>query len=188
MKKTLTILALLAFSAGVWAQENMVSVSYGFEWANMDVSDSQARGWRLNGVYEFNPGGGQLAHGIGFGYASVSADYSTNEGGSITTDVNAKVSTVPIYYAPKFILGSGKAKPFVKGAIGTHFSKLTTTTSSGSADANGMGFYGGGGGGLMVSVKDNIFLNAEYEIAWLSNSYYEGGWLQSALIGIGVKF
>jgi hypothetical protein len=33
-----------------------------------------------------------------------------------------------------------------------------------------------------------IFLNAEYELAWLSNTYYKDGLINSAMVGIGVKF
>jgi hypothetical protein len=187
MKHFLTILALVAISAAARAQENMVSLSYGFEWANLDFTDEQGSGWRINGVYEFNPGGSKFVQGIAFGYANVSADYTFTEGNN-SEERNAKISTWPIYYAPKVLFGSGKVKPFIKGAIGMQFSKLETTSALRTVTANGAGFYGGGGGGLLLFVKDNIFLNAEYEIAWLSNSYYEGGWLQSGLIGVGIKF
>lgn len=189
MKKVLTVLALLAFSVTGWAQENMVSLNYGFEWANMQIADNQGNGWRINGVYEFNPGEGKLVHGLAFGYATVSGDYTYNDGDGLgSQQKTAKVGSWPIYYAPKLLLSSGKVKPYVKGAVGMHFSKLETTGSAGTVTANASGFYGGGGGGLMLFVKENIFINAEYEIAWLSNSYYEGGWLQSAQIGLGVKF
>jgi hypothetical protein len=50
------------------------------------------------------------------------------------------------------------------------------------------GFYGGGGGGIMYFIKENIFINAEYEIAWASNGYYKDGWINSAMGGIGLKF
>jgi hypothetical protein len=50
------------------------------------------------------------------------------------------------------------------------------------------GFYGGGGGGFMFFLKENIFLNAEYEIAWASNSWYKDGWMNTAMAGIGYRF
>lgn len=187
MKNLFLVLALAALTFTGWTQENMVSLSYGFEWANFDVTDEQGSGWRINGVYEFNPNGGKVVQGIGFGYANVSVDY-TEVVGAGSQDKTAKVTTWPIYYAPKFVFGSGKLKPFIKGALGMQFSKLETSTATSSLEANGAGFYGGGGGGAMLFIKDNIFINAEYEIAWLSNSYYEGGWLQSGLIGLGIKF
>ena len=40
----------------------------------------------------------------------------------------------------------------------------------------------------MVFFKENIFINAEYEIAWASNSLYKDGWMNTAMGGIGFKF
>jgi hypothetical protein len=50
------------------------------------------------------------------------------------------------------------------------------------------GFYGGGGAGIMIFIKENIFINGEYEIAWASNSWYKDGWMNTAMGGIGLKF
>jgi hypothetical protein len=40
----------------------------------------------------------------------------------------------------------------------------------------------------MIFLKENIFINAEYEIAWASNSWYKDGWMNTAMGGIGFKF
>jgi hypothetical protein len=40
----------------------------------------------------------------------------------------------------------------------------------------------------MVYLKENIFINAEYEIAWASNGWYVDGWMNSITGGIGFKF
>jgi hypothetical protein len=40
----------------------------------------------------------------------------------------------------------------------------------------------------MVGLVEKLFIKAEYEIAWVSNSWYEDGWLNSAMIGLGIKF
>jgi hypothetical protein len=40
----------------------------------------------------------------------------------------------------------------------------------------------------MLFLKENFFINAEYEIAWASNSYYKDGWINSAMGGIGFRF
>jgi opacity protein-like surface antigen len=50
------------------------------------------------------------------------------------------------------------------------------------------GFYGGIGAGGMLFLKENIFLNLEYEWAYLSNSWYSDGFLNTAQLGIGFKF
>ena len=57
-----------------------------------------------------------------------------------------------------------------------------------SLSDNDFGFYGGGGAGIMIFLKENIFINGEYEIAWASNSWYKDGWINTASGGIGFKF
>jgi len=53
--------------------------------------------------------------------------------------------------------------------------------------ANDFGFYGGGGAGLMYFVNESVFINAEYEVAYMTNSFYRNGVMNSVLLGIGVK-
>ncbi len=86
------------------------------------------------------------------------------------------------------MFGSEKAKFFVKGAVGVQFAGLKREGTNLSNDDNDFGFYTGGGtGGMVFLNKDNIFLSAEYEIAWASNSWYRDGWINSAMGGIGFK-
>ena len=50
------------------------------------------------------------------------------------------------------------------------------------------GLYVDGGAGVMVLLKENIFINVEYEIAYASNSWYKDGWMNTEMGGIGFKF
>jgi hypothetical protein len=86
------------------------------------------------------------------------------------------------------MFGEDKFKVFVKGALGTQFASLKREGPSISLSDNDFGFYGGGGAGLMYFIKDNIFLNGDYEIAWASNNWYKDGWISTATIGLGFKF
>lgn len=180
MKNNLIIAALILISASAWAQESMVTLSYGYAFANPENSDNNADGFRINGLYEYNPSQGKIAHGLNIGY--VLTKYEASQG----TDVSLR--SWPVYYAPKVMLGnSDKFKFFLKGALGIHFSKYTSegVLSLETADT---GFYGGVGAGGMLFLKENIFLNLEYEWAYLSNSWYNDGFLNTAQLGIGFKF
>lgn len=181
MKRTILILVLISLTTIAWSQENMISISGGYAFANLEDFDDQATGWRINGVYEFNPQSGKFAHGAAIGYSSIEASDKT---GLIET--TGTVSTLPIYYAPKFFLGQGKVI-FIKGALGTQFAWLEREGVA-AVKANDIGLYAGGGAGLKIDLGEKLFLNAEYEIAWVSNSYFDDGWLNNALFGIGVKF
>jgi hypothetical protein len=182
MKKNILIIFLILFSIKAFSQENMITISGGYASANIEENASNATGWRINGVYEFNPGGSFVAHGFSFGYINL---HQTDESGAIAT--KSTVNSFPIYYAPKVMFGKEKFKGFIKGALGMQIAGLKREGLINVSDTD-FGFYGGGGAGIMVFLKENIFLNGEYEIAWASNSAYHDGWISTVSGGIGFKF
>ena len=90
------VLALSSFS--VFSQENLVTFSGGYAFANVEDVSGDATGWRINGTYEYRPNGSPIAHGISIGYISVEGDGTTNIGSIPTTYTS---NSLPIYYAPK---------------------------------------------------------------------------------------
>ena len=183
MKKIWSIVVLSCISFYAFSQENMISVSGGYSFANFDNTDLKATGWRINGSYEFNYVGGPWAFGFAAGYIGLSGSEEKVSG---TVDHN--IGTIPIYFAPKFMFGNDKIKGFIKGALGTQTSHFKRTTNNLEFTDSDWGFYGGGSAGLRITLSEMFFLNAEYELAWLSNASYQDGLIQSALLGIGVKF
>ncbi len=178
MKKYIFITFLILLSMRALSQENMVTLSGGYASANVEDTDVKATGWRINVLYEFNPVGTKIAHGFSFGYISLSASEN---------NVESTINSFPVYYAPKYIFGSDKFKGFIKGALGIQFAGLKREGLVNLSDTD-FGFYGGGGAGIMIFIKENIFINGEYEIAWASNNYYRDGWISTAGGGIGFKF
>jgi hypothetical protein len=85
------------------------------------------------------------------------------------------------------MFGNDKIKGFIKGALGMQYAWLKREGVASISD-NDFGFYGGGGAGIMIFIKENIFINGEYEIAWASNNWYKDGWINTAGGGIGFKF
>ena len=191
MKRVLLVLTISLLTVYGFSQENLLSISGGYSFANVDDSDAfsedpniKGPGWRINGTYDFNPNQGKVAYGFSVGYISVKAEYDADNLGK----VDYEVSTIPIYFAPKFLFGNNKTKGFVKGALGVQSAKLNRSSSTGSTSGSDFGFYGGGGAGLMYFVNDKIFLNAEYEIAYMTNAYYRNGLMNTVMGGIGIKF
>ena len=179
MKRNLLIISMVFCAVTTaWGQENMFTVSGGYSFANIEDSDDKATGWRINGLYEYNPAGGRIAHGLSFGYINL----STTDGSTTNT-----VHSFPLYWAPKLMFGSERVKAFIKGALGMQFATLKR---EGLVDYNDhdYGFYGGGGAGVMFFINESIFINGEYEIAWASNNYYREGWISTAGGGIGFRF
>jgi hypothetical protein len=181
MKKNVFIAFLILISYQAFSQENMVTLSGGYSFAKID-NDFNGTGYRINGLFEFNPMSGKFAHGISFGYIHL---ISTDGTGSQT--VTSTVNSFPVYYAPKVMFGGEKFKGFIKGALGMQFAGLKREALVNLED-NDFGFYGGGGAGVMFLLTEKLFINAEYEIAWASNSWYNDGWINSAMGGIGFRF
>jgi hypothetical protein len=183
MKRIYLILILSCLALYSFAQENGVIISGGYSFATIENSDTKVPGWRINGVYEYNPLQGPWAFGIAIGYMGLSTSETVVGSGT----VDYKIGTVPIYFAPKFLFGNDKIKGFIKGAIGTQNSHFTRTGIV-EVTSHDWGFYGGGSAGVNLYLSDMFFLSAEYELAWLSNTSYKDGLMNSAMLGIGVKF
>jgi hypothetical protein len=182
MKKNILIGFLILLSVKAISQESIITISGGYAFANIEDTDNKGTGWRINGLYEFNPSGGKLAHGFSFGYINLVATEGVG-----SAEIKSTINSFPVYYAPKVMFGNEKIKAFVKGALGMQFASLKREGVVSLSDSD-FGFYGGGGAGIMFFLKENIFINAEYEIAWASNNYYKDGWINSAMGGIGFRF
>ena len=184
MKRNLLTITMMCLCVIALAQENRISVSGGYAFGNIEdaEADAEASGLRINMVYEFNPGESSFSHGFALGYIGTTADFRSG-----TENTNYEVNSFPIYYAPKFSVGKGNLKGFVKGALGTHITgyKHTGKVEITSTD---MGFYGGLGAGASLNLGEKLFISAEYEWAYMSNTYYRDGFINSIMGGIGFRF
>ena len=107
MKRNILAILLIIISVKALSQENTIILSGGYSFANIEDTDVKGTGFRINGLYEFNPGGSMLAHGFSFGYIGLSA----SEGVGSQT-INYTINSFPIYYAPKVMFGKEKFKAF----------------------------------------------------------------------------
>jgi hypothetical protein len=184
MKKFFVVITLMFITIIGITQQNLVTVSGGYSIANIEDTDLSASGWRINGLYEFNPMEGKVAYGFSMGYISLKAQQESN----VTDTAEYKISTIPFYFVPKYMIGNKKIKGFLKGALGFQRSNFERTGTAFVLEGNDWGFYGGLGAGAMFFINDLIFINVEYEFSWMSNSYYKDGMIHSAMGGIGFKF
>ena len=179
MKRNLLIVTILFCTLTAWGQENMFSLSGGYVFANIEDSDANATGFRINGLYEFNPNASMVAHGFSLGWIQTKA---------AATNADYTLSSIPLYYAPKVMVGQGSLKAFLKGALGMHYTNYRRTGSLGEIDTWDFGFYGGASLGAMKTFNDKLFINVEYEWAYLSNSAFRDGFVNSIMGGIGMRF
>ncbi len=176
----------LCISMTASAQENNVlTLSGGYSFANIEDYDTSGTGWRINALYEFNRKGDPLAQGVAIGFISVSA---SGPEGVTSQKAEYTISSLPVYYSPKYMFGGESIKGFLRAALGIQFSWLSRTGGVATLEANDIGFYGGAGAGLMLMLGETMFVNAEYEWAYLSNSYYRDGFMNSVMGGVGFRF
>lgn len=185
MKRIFLTLTLLLTCLGLWAQENSITLSGGYSFGNIESVDEGTSGWRINALYEFTPWEGHLSHGFSFGY--INTKVTVNE--TPNSESELKSGHWPIYYVPKYTFLEGSFRPFVKGALGMHFSSYDYALPlDGEINTGDAGFYGGLGAGISISIGSTVLINLEYEWAYLSNSWYRNGSVSSAMAGVGLKF
>lgn len=124
MKKAIVILSVLFISVSSWAQENSLTLSGGYVFTNIEESDINASGFRINALFDFNPQQGMFSHGFSMGYIHTTASKTTN---AQTTDY--RMINLPAYYAPRLTFGKQSFKVYIKGALGVHFSNYKRTAS-----------------------------------------------------------
>ena len=163
--------------------EKLLTLSYGDVNTDFEDASTDANGWRINLSVESGKKGGNVLHGFVIGYIETTADVTT---AAQTTHYEMK--TLPIYYAPKILFGKKAFKAFLKGALGMQFSNYQRSGALSKINTDDLGFYGGASAGAMFMFNEKVFINAEYEWAYLSNSYYQDGEVTSAMIGLGARF
>jgi hypothetical protein len=161
----------------------MLTLSYGYVISDYEDVDTDLEGWRFNALFEMNPKGGNVLQGLSIGYIETTASRS-----SAAQTVDYELMTIPVCYAPKLLIGKKAFKGYIQGLLGFHYSDYSRSGTLGDADTDDIGFYGGGALGGMIVLKEKFFVNAQYEAAYLSNSYYRDGVLQTVSFGVGTKF
>ena len=169
-------------STSMGQKETMLTINYGNVYGNVEDSDANASGWRLNGSYEVNRPGNKFWHGIGFGYIETTGESARN-----SEKVDYTLTSFPIYYQPKILFGKESLKGFVKGALGWHFSDYEATGTLARVETNESGLYAGIAAGGMFVIKTKYIISLEYEWAYLDNYYYRDNAVQSAMLGFGIK-
>jgi hypothetical protein len=183
MKKVLCLLSFCLLGLNAYAQENIFTLSGGYAFAKPENYSSTANGFRINGLYEFNKGLGMFAHGFSFGYIGTSLEID-----GLSDNTTISINSIPLYYAPKFMFGKDKFKGFVKGALGAHIFNYKYTGNLIETKSSDIDFYGGIGLGAMFFINQDVFINLEYEWAYMGNGYYSDGFINTVQLGVGYRF
>jgi hypothetical protein len=144
---------------------------------------TNGNGFRITGTYEAGPlESKKFVHGISSSYIYSSTSVTVNG-----QETGISVRTLPFCYAPKYLVGSEKLMAFARAEVGMQFTRIKVGGNIDESD-NDFGFYGGIGCGGMAYVSEKVFFNLEYELAFMSNTYYANGYINSLQLGLGVDF
>src|SRR5688572_6408868 len=172
------------FIPSIVAQLNSFTFEGGYAFGNAQYYRTNFPGWKVNGLFEYHPKEHKLCYGFSIGYIKTSNNLIVSSGGN---EFEYSIGTVPIVIVPKYIIGNGSFQGFIKTDLGYQFSNRKRLNSSESA-LNQSGFYGGIGAGIMKSFGPKYFIHLDYEFAYMTNSYYENGLLNSIMLGVGSRF
>ena len=184
MKRLITLCIGISILFAAKAQETNITVKGGYAFANIEDVEESSSGWRLGGLFEYVPYSTNLSHGFSIGYIGTNSTIEENVG----PNSELKANHWPFYYVPKYSFGDKAIRPFVKGALGFHISSYDYGGTLRDIETGDAGFYGGLGAGLNARLGDVMFLNLEYEWAFLSNSWYSNGFVNSLELGLGFRF
>lgn len=184
MKNGILFLSLLFVCTQAMAQKKYFTLGGGYVSAGLENSSHSTSGWRLNGTLEFPSRHGLTMHGVDLGYIQTSAEITEMSGGQ-PVESKYTITTWPIYYAPKFMIGMDKIQGYIKPLFGMQFSSLKRTGTLETATSSDAGLFAGIGAGGMYNFTGDFFLYLEYEWAYQSNSYYNDGFIHSFMVGFG---
>lgn len=179
MKKIISFLVFAFLSTTVFAQLSRVQFSGGWVTANIEDAAENGSGWRITGNYEYQPAGGWIAYGASVSYISIVANKNGNK---------YTVNTVPISFTPRLYFWEANFKPYLKGVLGFQFSDIKREGVLATWTGNDSGLNFGAGAGVNYDTGGSLFLAAEYELQYMTNSFYRDGLVNSVSLGIGLRF
>lgn len=180
MKHAHVLLIAFALSAGYAdAQENLMVIQGGSATSSGNALNSSLTGFKINGAWEFQPMGDKWTMGGSIGYVQMSAT---------VTNGTVKVTSIPIAFVARYMVGGEKFKVFARGSLGTQISTGSYSGTVVNTSDSQWGMSGSIGAGVMYWASDKLFISAEYEFLWLSNAIQNAGSVGCAMGGIGLRF
>lgn len=176
MKYVLPLFIILVAATVGYGQENLGILQGGYSAGNGSAAPT---GFKINGTWEFQPTGEKWTMGGSLGYIRLTGT---------ETAANFSVSSVPVTFVSRIMFGGESFKFFVRGQLGTHISTISYSGALVSNSDTQVGMAAGLGGGVMYFTSEKMFLSADYEWLWLSNTFSNSGSIGTASLGVGFRF
>jgi hypothetical protein len=159
----------------------------GFVSTSPEYSDDDLSGNTFMFSYETSNLDGNMAGGVSIGYMSTSADSVAGEGSKVERANTVSFGVFPILLYGRYMFGSEKFKGYLGAGFGIQFSNATFATENVQGEAYDSGFLLSGMAGANYFISEKILINANYNISWLANSYFQDGIVSNFAIGLGFQ-
>jgi outer membrane protein W len=192
MKRFLSIILVLLLGVSLAQAQHkpgsgLLIFNVGFTEASPEDSDDNLSGNTFSLNYEKSNYQGKLAGGFAIAYATTSADSLDASGQELGRLNSVSYDVVPVMLYGKALFGSPKAKGYIGGGVGIHFSSSTSYRDNVQVTSQDSGFLIGGMAGLNIFLNEKILLNGSYNFSYLGNSYYRDGSAHNFTIGLGFQ-
>jgi outer membrane protein W len=193
MQRFLSLIIVLFLGASLAQAQHkpesgLLIFNVGFTEASPEDTDNDLNGNTFSLSYEKSDYQGRLAGGFTIGYSATSADSLNASGQEVGRLNSVSYDVIPMMLYGKVLFGSPKAKGYIGGGVGIHFSNVTSYRDNVEVTGQDSGFLVGGMAGLNFFLSDKILLNGNYSLSYLGNSYYKDGLAQNINLGIGFQF
>jgi hypothetical protein len=163
-------------------------LNFGWTMANPDGVDADIDGNTFSLSYEKTDFEGVWSLGFALAYSKMSADSVTANGQSLDRLNKLGYEVLPISVFCKAMFGSEKLRAYVGAGLGIHFSNITYFTNNVQVTAFESGILLSGLAGGYFFISESVFLNANYSLNWMNNSYYENSMAHNINLGLGFQF
>jgi outer membrane protein W len=193
MKRFSVILFMLLLSLNLAqaqhkAGSSLLMLNVGFTTATPEDNNYDLSGNTFTLSYEASNFEGDLAGGISIGYVITSSDSTISSGKPVNRVNTVSYEVLPIVLYGRYMFGSDQLKGYIGAGLGIQFSNARFITNNVQVEAKDSGLMIGGMVGVNYFFNDKIFINGNYNLSWLSNSYYKDGMAQNFTVGLGFQF
>lgn len=178
------LILILVFTATVSAQftnfSQLISFNGGYATLTAEETGNTMDGYAFDFTFEQVNMDGNLAGGVMIAYLNAQ-DVVENE------EWHTNYQSIPILLQGKYFFGSPYLKLYFQGGIGVQFSRIEHAGPKLLLADGDSGFAAGIGAGGNLFLGKKLFINAAYNLNYLSNSFYRDNLVHLFKIGIGFQ-
>jgi hypothetical protein len=180
-----SLILILLFTVGLpelQAQTSNLILSGGWATVQPEDEDEATNGFKIGVQYEFEVADRWLIGG------SLSFLSFKSESSGTSASTQSTYQTWPFTPYAKYRIGKSETiHGYVKGVAGMQISSLKREGQQTEIKDHDVGLAIGPGAGIVVPLSEKLFLVADYEFLYVTNSFYNDGIINQVSLGLGIR-